>query len=51
MSKFLSRKFVMGLIGIALVILWNIMKWDNASLIYAEGFVVIYTAGNVLSKK
>lgn len=50
MNKFISRKFVMALVGIALCITWAILKLEKEYLLLALGFVGVYTAGNVSQK-
>jgi uncharacterized membrane protein len=45
-----SSKFIMGLVGMALCVLWAVFKFEKEYLILALGFTGVYSAGNVLQK-
>ena len=49
-DNFWSTKFVMALIGIALCVLWAVLKLDKEYLLIALGFTGVYSGANVIQK-
>ena len=50
MDNFKSTKFIMGLIGIALCVVWAVFKLEKEYLIMALGFTGVYSASNIIGK-
>lgn len=45
-----STKFIMGLLGMALCVVWAVFKLEKEYLILALSFTGVYSASNVLQK-
>ena len=45
-----STKFIMGLVGMALCVVWAVFKLEKEYLILALSFTGVYTLGNTLQK-